>query len=86
LLLLLLISHMLLHRLSALDLVQRDHCALLEDMQTLSIAGDMQQLLQTLYASAAAALAMLSEQAGNRNSRDQGCRAAASVLQVGLLR
>jgi hypothetical protein len=62
--------------------VQRDHCALLEDMQTFSITGDMQQLLQTLYASAAAALAMLSEEAGDRSSNEQGCRAAAAVLQV----
>jgi hypothetical protein len=51
-------------------------------MQAFSITGDMQQLLQALYASAAAALAMLSEQAGDRSSREQGCRAAAEVLQV----
>jgi hypothetical protein len=64
--------------------VQHDHCALLEDMQTFSITGNMQQLLQTLYASAAAALAMLSEQAANRSRSKQGCRAAAAVLQVRL--
>jgi hypothetical protein len=51
-------------------------------MHSLSITGDMQQLLQSLYASAAAALAMLSEQAGDRSSKEQGCRVALTVLQV----
>jgi hypothetical protein len=70
------------YRLSALDLVQRDHCALLEDMQSFTFTADMQQLLQSLYASAAAALAMLSEQAADRSSNEGSCRAAINVLQV----
>ncbi|WIA41085.1 hypothetical protein OEZ86_004716 [Tetradesmus obliquus] len=74
-------AQLLATRLSALDLVQQDHCALLEEAGAVSLTGDMTQLLQALYAAAAAALAMLSEQAGDRSSRAQGCRAALTVLQ-----
>lgn len=69
-------------RLSGLDLVNRDHMVLMDASHSFPIGPDLEQLLKTVYASAAAVLALLADQIADRGAKEQGCNAATAVLQV----
>lgn len=70
------------HRVKALDLIQRDFVSLSEEPHSFPVADDLSQLLQQLYGSAAAALAMLSEQVRYRDKPAHSCAANEHILQV----
>lgn len=69
-------------RLSALDLLKRDHMSLMDNSHDFSMQPDMTELVQRLYSCAAAALALLSEQVLRREDDWRGATAAERVLQV----
>ncbi|KIZ00884.1 hypothetical protein MNEG_7079 [Monoraphidium neglectum] len=68
-------------RLSALDLVQRDHAALLDESPDFPVMPEYEALVQGLYASAAAALALVARQLADRDDAGAECVAMRDVLQ-----
>lgn len=71
-------------RMTALDLIQHDFVSLAEEPHSFPVAEELSQLLQQLYGSAAAALALLSEQIRCREQLTDVCAACQHVLKVGL--
>jgi len=69
-------------RLTALDLIQRDFVSLSEEQHSFPVADELSQLLRQLYGSAAAALALLSEQIRCREQLTHTCAASQQILKV----
>lgn len=69
---------------TALDLLQHDFLSLSEEPHSFPVAEELSKLLQQLYGSAAAALALLSEQIRCREQLTDVCAACQHVLKVGL--
>lgn len=69
-------------RLTALDLIQRDFVSLSEEPHSFPVADELSDLLRQLYASAAAALAMLSEQISRKEQLTDACVANQAILKV----
>jgi hypothetical protein len=73
---------LLCRRVKALDLIQRDFVSMSEEPHSFPVADDLSRLLQQLYGSAAAALAMLSEQVTCRDKPASSCAANVEILKV----
>jgi hypothetical protein len=70
---------------TALDIIQQDFVSLSEETHSFPIADDLSQLLQQLYGSAAAALAMIAEQVKCREQLTARCAANQHILKVSAL-
>jgi hypothetical protein len=62
--------------------VQRDHAALLDESPDFPVMPEYEALVQGLYASAAAALALVARQLADRDDAGAECVAMRDVLQV----
>lgn len=65
-----------------MDLIQRDFVSLSEEQHSFPVADELSQLLRQLYGSAAAALALLSEQIRCREQLTHTCAASQQILKV----
>jgi hypothetical protein len=57
------------NRLTALDLVQRELASLIDEPHSFQLSPQLEQLLRHLYASAAARVALLAQQLGQREQQ-----------------